>query len=606
MPFPPPDKRVPYPEDEDTLAEDLEAMGVEGEVIEVEPIEIEGRTPYSQGPGGKELRSPEPDWIGREEEPLSWRIAEFLEPLYGNMDNGSLRVNLGKGFDEPGEPVTTFNPDAALTGLTDVVTFGHADELGGAARAALRGEDYGEARDSIRERTRRVQEENPGSTAIGAGLGVAASAPMLARALPAAAETGGWRIGQALGEGTILGALGAEGASEAELGSDEHLEDIAEGAAYGGAFGGAFGALGEGARVVAPAVRRWAARQRTNQVAGSNLADDLGRIGRTHEEAVETLDRGGVFDGVIPRRQGTLRGRTADMGEEASRRLEDIAENLDGGVADVGKALRRARQAIERGESGAGALDPWIGRLLDGSDSEIDNIGRRLAGLAGSGAEGLAERQALRAARTGEPVGFGTLEAWRRQIADELLSNPSAPLQRLHDDLAEALLGVAESRGVGPEYFEALQAQQLAQIIGARGERRGIGNTLRGALTGSLADGAMALHGAANAAAQGLSTAADVSTGGVGTALGIIGAQPGARYQGGRALGAALEGAAPALSAAPRNLSNVVGQAVPDASNSEPEPTASLADLDNEAPTASLEDLEDDNPEVPTASLSDL
>lgn len=67
--------------------------------------------------------------------------------------------------------------------------------------------------------------------------------------------------------------------------------------------------------------------------------------------------------------------------------------------------------------------------------------------------------------RIGEPVSFGTLESWRRQLAEELLSNPSPALQRLHDDLAEALQAVAESNGVGREFFEALQSQQLAQVL---------------------------------------------------------------------------------------------------------------------------------------------
>lgn len=499
---------MPYTGPEKLPLEDEELEGVEGEAIEIDPIEIVGDVPAD-----------EPDWIGREEEPLSWRIAEGLEALYPDFDNGSLPISLGKGLGE-----VSLQPEAALTGMTDAATFGHADELAGAARAALSDETYAEARDDARGRRDRVQEASPGSTTFGNLLGVAATAPMLVNPI-IAAESGLGRLGAAAGEGVLLGALGGEGASEGDLGSEQWAEDTVRGGAAGGALGLAGGVVGEGVRAAVPAVQR--------------------QLARRSEEA------GGLLGSLIGRREPPT--DLAELGAQSARALDEIADEIGEGIADVSAATRRAERMARRQREGGAAVAPWLDELEALSGRERDGIRSRLAQLAGSGSEGAAARQALRRARTGQPVNFGELEAVRRRLADAILDSPSPALRRLHDDIADALQGVAESQGRGAQYFDAVQGAQQAAL----GSRRGgglVSDTLAGAVGGAAVDAGSDLL-------AGRDVDVDITGPLIGAAGGALGNRASVRRGAMRATRAGLEGLGRVADVAPRLGAGLAGQA---------------------------------------------
>jgi hypothetical protein len=145
----------------------------------------------------------------------------------------------------PGTDVT-YSPGAMVAGGADVLTAGHADELGGAV-AAMRGGDYQRRRDALRRTASDARERYPGSY----GVGAAAAIPLAAMAAPVQ-STANMTRAMALGTRALEGGIGAgiasSGFSEYQLGDPRRFEEGARDIAEGMAGGMGLELLGQGYR----------------------------------------------------------------------------------------------------------------------------------------------------------------------------------------------------------------------------------------------------------------------------------------------------------------------------------------------------------------------
>jgi hypothetical protein len=136
--------------------------------------------------------------------------------------------------------------EAGARGLLQGVSFGFADEIGGALESAFTTRTYREARDEIRANDRAAREAHP--WAMGAGElvgGLAVPIPGLGAIKTAA--TGASMVAKAaphLVRGAAAGIVGGAGSSEGE-GLQEVVQDAAKGGLLGAAAGGVLGAAGE-------------------------------------------------------------------------------------------------------------------------------------------------------------------------------------------------------------------------------------------------------------------------------------------------------------------------------------------------------------------------
>jgi hypothetical protein len=253
----------------------------------------------------------------------------------GQLERGADRI-AREEVAIPGTGVT-YSPGAMLSGVNDVLTLGHADEVGAGVDTALHGGDYRERRDEIRRNEARLREENPGSYMLGAAAGI----PMSAAMLPSAGTAGLSRAG-AVGaralEGGIYGGLAASGASNRELGEDGRLEEGLRGIATGGAFGAGMEALGQTVSQLM-AARRAAQSRAPDPV----RAEERARL----QEAIDNEDP--LFaEGIesLPdarRLLATDRARRAsETGQENMRRLEA----MHGGVRQRLGEVEAERNAL--------------------------------------------------------------------------------------------------------------------------------------------------------------------------------------------------------------------------------------------------------------------
>lgn len=204
--------------------------------------------------------------------------------------------------------------EAFQRGMAQGATFGFADELSGAVRGAANtltgegslGENYRQARDESRARTKEVSDENPVLSTAGEVAG------SLAAGLPAAPQVGaGWlaNTGRLAGVGAVEGGLAGLGASEADLAQGDvsgAATDTAVGAGIGAVaspvIGGALDLIVRG--VSRLPIGGWRLQGDAETRAANNLADylkreyDAGRISPEQVQAELNQLRSGAADDV--------------------------------------------------------------------------------------------------------------------------------------------------------------------------------------------------------------------------------------------------------------------------------------------------------------------
>lgn len=227
----------------------------------------------------------------------------------------------------PVEVPDSYSPGALATGGAQALTLGHADELGGAAASLVRGTPYRQEQEAAEARDARIQQEAPGSYAVGT---VAGTAPWMllpglgewAGEQAAARGAGGFvqgaaRLAGSTAEGAAFGGAAAEGASTADAGSGEWRQDVGEGVAGGALFSGGAQAASE-----LPGLTRAVAQRITG---ASGLDDAAARLriraagGRSADMTRIAQRPGGVTRFADSLREAGLTGRAATTAEIAER-----------------------------------------------------------------------------------------------------------------------------------------------------------------------------------------------------------------------------------------------------------------------------------------------
>lgn len=298
----------------------------------------------------------------------------------------------------------SYSPGAIATGASDVLTLGHTDELAG-ANAAVTGGNYEQSRNRARVIEAEQDREAGGSRFVGnvAGAGLMAAAPGASQAAAARGVGVLGRIGAAVGEGVVTGALAGSGASDAELGSPEHLLDTSTGGVIGGGVAGgvqgAGEAVGAGVRAVAgrpDVLRENAALRRIRGMFGdsppsrsqlsqhvrgdaSNAPETYAALRatgvRSIDDAPEALERTGQrlgeiaarIDGTAARTQSTAGYRTTSApavdATRIAQRMREHAEELarsrgvpESVVGAFEAEAQRWEAAVSQNVAGAGEV----------------------------------------------------------------------------------------------------------------------------------------------------------------------------------------------------------------------------------------------------------
>ena len=238
----------------------------------------------------------------------------------------------------PVEAPDSYSPGAIAVGGAQALTLGHADELGGAAASLVRGTPYRQEQEAAEARDARIQQEAPGSYAVGTAAGTApwmllpgvgewAGEQAAARGAGGFAQ-GAARVAGTAAEGAAFGGAAAEGASTADAGSEQWRSDVGAGLASGAVMSGGAQALAE----VPGAVR--GAAQRLNVPGLQEMADRL-RVraagGRTAD--IQRLGQrpGGVSGFADSLRDAGLTGArstTAEIGERAATVREQAGTRI--------------------------------------------------------------------------------------------------------------------------------------------------------------------------------------------------------------------------------------------------------------------------------------
>lgn len=413
---------------------------------------------------------------------------------------------------------------AGVTGATQGLTLGWADEMRGAARSQAGEGSYQQQRDLARADVTTARTQAPAAYGMGE---LAGTAPTMA--IPGAGAEGiGSRLAAAAATNAGIGTVAGAGHSEAEG------LDAAGDALAGGVMGGAFGVggqlVGEGARAGLGALSRTAAQADRARVASiatgtsRELQDTLVREAQSMPGGVS-----GVAERLRRLRIVPAVGTAQDVAEGAGRALDDVGE---GGI--LGDAYRSLEGVapVPR-ERLLGALDRYAGQVE--ADPVMRRFGRAVRARSEDFAETLPEeigyqraREILRGvgdqtnwidpvsgSRPPQDIARGTYRALRSElddVAEEALTRGTGSaatadefmrdFRRARLDTQAALFAdewsgramdrLARNRGVSPTDY-------LAGAAGAAGEG---GSMLRGALavvsnrTWRLREGTMRATGA--------------------------------------------------------------------------------------------------------------
>lgn len=305
------------------------------------------------------------------QEGLQKKGDEMLIGPAGSMGNNPITAAVDRGLNTFGIKIPRALAAATATGLGKMGVDGFNPS-------------YSENYDKAQAQADALQRQNPVSSTIGAGLGIAGQVAAMPAAAPASI---GGRIAAAGGMGAGMGAIESGIESKGDLGA------TARGAAAGGLGGLAGGALGE---AIGGVVARKAARNATIDLAPT--ADDLGQRAAA---AYKAASDAGVW--YSPKAYSTF---VNDVKQSLSKEgyygklhpnTSAIVEALDG---EAGKAvtldqlenLRRVAMA------GTDTLNKSDKRLAYQVLDKLDNFARESKGVIfGNGVQGVAALQNARA-----------------------------------------------------------------------------------------------------------------------------------------------------------------------------------------------------------------
>lgn len=428
--------------------DDFEAL----DILEVDAADPE--------PPGRALRSTVLD-----EMPIRGDVQGFAEPErpYGSgltpRGRALAQYQLGEG-DHPGPSRVGIDYEARgvvpAMGILDGVTFGYADEIGGALRAPFTDRSYREEQQQLESELDRGREQAPWQFAGGNVIGGLATAPVTPLAGAGAATRMG-RVGGAVATGVGYGAAQGAGHSRGEFGSGQFVEDTLTGGAVGGVTGGLVQGAGEaaGAGIRSLAARAPRLQQRADEM---RVLTAMGATGGTiaRPRILKEAQRvpGGVSEiarvmreqGMAPR-MGTTQGILDSASDVAERSHSAITDVLDS-VEDVGTRIdiNAFADDLEHQAQLLRAESPE----LDGVAAAID---RRASIYRSRYPDGVSMREAQRLVeRLGERVN------WTNEANGQLLPNAQQGLaaatramRRQMDQAAEtAFSGQAVPQGLGP------------------------------------------------------------------------------------------------------------------------------------------------------------
>lgn len=300
--------------------------------------------------------------------------------------------------------------ESGISGLADMLTFGHSDEIGAgvrggvdwlASRAAGAPVDFGPAYDEAlndqRQHKAQAEEDNPKSYLAGNVAGAVipavatggASAPTaLGGAFKALTPMAGRGLVSNLGRGAAAGALLGAGQSNARPTdsfdkAEEFASDVTKGGVLGGGLTGVFGALGAMGRTVANKVRpsnvgavmlglpTEAAELYVKNPAAVNAAKSTPEITQRFMGTLDSL-RNEVQNGSAASRkilaeegQSMSSDAVADM---AKARADDIIKRSEGILDDEAAATVGWLRNIES-KYRSPAVDPDLARALSQSSN---------------------------------------------------------------------------------------------------------------------------------------------------------------------------------------------------------------------------------------------
>lgn len=309
--------------------------------------------------------------------------------------------------DQPQETPSGIDPQAALEGFGQGVSMGYLPHLQAAAAqlvpdpnadldAKLRAEGfdvqgaptgYLAERDANLARHESLKEESPGSYYGGQVGGLVASAPAIAKLLPAAAEGAGLlaKVGKGALAGGIQGAVMNPGDVAGEI-SPLQLGERARNAGVGGLIGGAATGLLEGAGAIKGWLRDKAAKKAMRAVGRPtpSQATQMAESGKDIEIGRMLLD-----EGAIPRlgTPGRIQGRVEALRNKNWKGVEDLL-SMGGDEA-----------LVDGTEVGIGLLehpDLAILRKTPGAESTVAAIEKAADTISGAGKMTLQEAQAIK------------------------------------------------------------------------------------------------------------------------------------------------------------------------------------------------------------------
>lgn len=239
--------------------------------------------------------------------------------------------------------------ESGISGLASGLTFGHADELAGAGRAAVAkiggapepiSDLYTKYRDEQRAHQDASRSANP-LTYYGTGaLGTAVTGTAIPMLNPGAAAT----FRGAAASGALGGALMGEGESNAPLASPSSLVDTGLGAAFGGATGGAVSLIPG----LSPSAMQAAAERKAVQAAGG-MTKEMRELGT---EGVSRVGRE-LLDKKIVQVGSSLE----DISAAAGGAREGAGKEIGAALGKVDDLVKTASEMIDSGKLFPGASD---------------------------------------------------------------------------------------------------------------------------------------------------------------------------------------------------------------------------------------------------------
>jgi hypothetical protein len=281
------------------------------------------------------------------------------------------------------------------------VSFGFADEVEGAGRAALGPRSYREERDDVRAQNTQFADENPGMAlganiagglASGAGLAQLATLPFKGAALlraagmgaPSGVGTTASRVGQAMKAGGVAGGLSGAGiAPEAGDMLNYGVAGAAGGAALGGLFTAGASAMSNARNAVASAglngakpnaLRRMIQSESPEQSGVRRLLNAAARGGQSADELVAASRNGPASKSLaefIPDGQGTRitriarnAGRERDAIDKAfAERTAEAPARYTQTISDI-TGVPEGLDAKIVGEKAFAAVEPRYAKLV--------------------------------------------------------------------------------------------------------------------------------------------------------------------------------------------------------------------------------------------------